>query len=52
MLFTDTSFHDAHILEVEENSSTQTIDFILDFPVNWEENIFEKKILRFKGIVF
>ena len=52
MFFTDTSFHDALILKVKEHSSNQTIDFILDFPVNWEENKFEKKILRFKDVVF
>ena len=43
MLFTDVSFHDALILEVREHSLTQTIDFIVDFPVNWDENKFEKK---------
>ena len=52
MLFTDVSFHDALILEVREHSLTQTIDFIVDFPVNWDENKFEKTILRFKDVIF
>ena|SRR5215510_2522307 len=51
MLFDDISFHDAQILEVRENAFDQTIDFLLDFPINWEDNKFEKRILRFKNVV-
>lgn len=50
MLFDELSFHDSQILEVKENSFDQTIDFLLDFPVNWDENKFEKRILRFKDV--
>ena len=52
MLFDEISFHDAAILEVKEDTFNQTIDFLLDFPTDWENNIFEKKVLRFKGVVF
>lgn len=51
MLFDDISFHDSVIFEVRENTFDQTIDFLLKFPTNWKENIFEKKILRFKNVV-
>ena len=47
----DFSFHDSEILEVRETSSDQTIDFLLEFPTNWEKNIFEKRILRFKDVI-
>lgn len=51
MLFDDVSFHDAIILSVTENSFDQTLDFLLNFPVNWEANQFEKKLLRFTNVV-
>ena len=46
----DFSFHDAHILEVKETSK-QTIEFLIDFPKDWENSIFEKRILRFKDVI-
>jgi hypothetical protein len=46
----DFSFHDSQILEVKETSE-QTIDFLIDFPTDWQNNIFEKRILRFKDVV-
>ncbi len=48
----DFSFHDSGIVSVSENTRDQYIDFLLDFPVNWEENVFEQKVLRFTGVVF
>ena len=47
----DYSFHDAHILEVTEISSEQTFNFLLDFPVDWENNVFEKRVLRFVNVI-
>jgi hypothetical protein len=52
MIFDEISFHDSLILEVKERTSDQTVDFLLEFPVDWENNIFEKKILRFKDVIF
>jgi hypothetical protein len=46
----DFSFHDSQILEVKETSE-QTIDFLIDFCTNWQNNIFEKRILRFKDVI-
>lgn len=51
MLFNDISFHDAQILKVVEDSKVQTLDFYLNFPVDWENNLFEKKILRVKNVL-
>ena len=51
MLFDELSFHDSQILEVKENTLDQTIDFFLEFPVDWENNKFEKRALSFKDVV-
>jgi hypothetical protein len=45
------SFHDSNILEVKETAE-QTIDFSLNFPIDWQNNVFEKRILRFKGVIY
>lgn len=39
--------HDSVILKVIEDTQNDTIDFILDYPIDWKNNVFEKKILRF-----
>lgn len=46
----DFSFHDSQILEVKETLE-QTIEFLIDFPTDWEKNIFERRILRFKDVI-
>jgi hypothetical protein len=46
-IFQHLPFHNSAILEVKEDTKTQTLDFLLDYPTNWDNNIFEKKILRF-----
>ena len=51
MLFDELSFHDATMLEVKEDTSNQTLDFILDFPVDWKNNVFKNKVLRFKDAI-
>ena len=52
MLFDELSFHDSVILSVTEYTQNQMMDFVLDFPVEWENNLFEKKVMRFSGVVF
>lgn len=52
MIFNDISFHDSQILQVVENPKENFLDFLLDFPTNWKENIFENKTLRFTGVIF
>jgi len=46
----DFSFHDSQILEVRETFE-QTIDFLIDFCTDWQNNVFEKRILRFKEVI-
>jgi len=52
MIFNEISFHDSKILKVTENLDGQIIDFFIDFPTDWENNIFEQKILRFENVTF
>jgi hypothetical protein len=47
MLFEHLSLHDSTILEVKEDTKTQTLDFLLDYQTDWHNNIIEKKVLRF-----
>ena len=48
----DYSFHDSRILSVTENTQDHYIDFLLDFPTNWKDNIFEPRILRLTEVIF
>jgi|GEM_PF-1134789 len=48
----DYSFHDSRILSVTENTQNHNIDFLLEFPIIWEDNIFEPRILRFSEVIF
>jgi hypothetical protein len=48
----DYSYHDSTILRVSENTEEKTLDLLLDFPIDWENNIFKNKILRFKNVIF
>lgn len=47
----DYSFHDSAILTVTETTDGQTVDYLLDFPIDWENNKFEKRTLRFKNVI-
>ncbi len=50
MIIDDISFHDAQILKTTQVE--QTLDLLLDFPTDWEKNIFEEKVLRFYDVIF
>jgi len=43
----DFLIHDSTIIKVIEDTENSTLDFILDYPVDWNNNVYEKKILRF-----
>ena len=45
----DFSIHDSEIIKVIENTHKDTLDFIINYPENWEKNMFRKKILRFNN---
>ncbi|ESU21149.1 hypothetical protein FCR2A7T_07020 [Flavobacterium cauense R2A-7] len=52
MIFSEISFHDSQIQKVTENPNGQTIEFLLDFPTDWKNNIYENKVLRFEDVTF
>ena len=52
MIIDEVSFHDSEILSVHETTEKQQIDFVILFPIDWEDNIFEKKILRFSDVTY
>ena len=45
--FNTENFHDTYILSVFEDTATDTITMSVDFPVDWLESIYEKKLLVF-----
>jgi len=51
MILNDISFHDSKILQVTENPKEQSLDFLLDFPTDWDANIYEKRTLRFSEVI-
>ena len=51
MIIDEISFHDSQILKVTENSGQQILDFLLSFPTDWENSIFENKTLRFENVI-
>lgn len=46
----DFSLHDSEILEAKE-ASDQTIDFLINYCTDWQNNVFERRILRFKNVI-
>ena len=51
MQLSDYSFHDSVIIKVTEHPAEQALSFLIDFPVDWDNNIFEKRILRFNDVI-
>lgn len=49
MIIDEVAFHDSQILEVKETSE-QTIDFLIHFPTDWENEVYEQKVLRFLDV--
>ena len=47
----DFSFHDSTILEIREFPENQILELLLDFPVDWENNLFEHRILKFNEVI-
>ena len=50
MNINDFDFHDAEIPEVRK-TELQTLDFIIDFYKEAANNVFEKRVLRFEGVI-
>jgi hypothetical protein len=41
------AIHDSTILSVIENTQNNTLDFIIDYPVDYDNNVYCEKTLRF-----
>ncbi|MCZ4696418.1 hypothetical protein DWB61_17365 [Ancylomarina euxinus] len=43
----DFFIHDSEILNVSEDTLNDTLEFTVDYPIDFDNNIFEHRILRF-----
>ena len=43
-------FHDTLILRVIEDAAADTLTMEVEYPVDWENNIFEKRLLIFEDV--
>lgn len=50
IIISDYSFHDSEILRVTENHN-QILEFLIDFPTDWNNNIFEYHLLKFHDVI-
>lgn len=47
MKLNELNIHDTQILRVIEDTQSDILDFEIDYPVDYEKGIYEKKTLRF-----
>lgn len=47
----DICFHDATILRVVELPQTSKLLFYVDYPVDWENDIFKPRVIAFRGVM-
>lgn len=47
----DVNFHDAVIYRVIEDTRTDSLSFEVDYPLNWEQNLFERKLITFTDVL-
>ena len=47
----DDRFHDSMINQVVENTERDTLEFIINYPVDWENNVFKIKRLVFYDVL-
>ena len=43
-------FHDTQILRVIEDCVTSTLTMEVEYPVDWERDVFEKRLLVFDDV--
>ena len=43
-------FHDTQILRVIEDAAADTLTMEVEYPVDWERNVFEKRCLVFEDV--
>jgi hypothetical protein len=44
-------FHDTKILKVIEDTGDDLLTMVVDYPVDWNNNVFEKKRLVFENVL-
>ncbi len=44
-------FHDSILLSVVEDTQSDEIRFEVDYPTDWENNIYQKRIILFKEVL-
>ncbi|MEJ7847733.1 MAG: hypothetical protein WKF92_06575 [Pyrinomonadaceae bacterium] len=45
--FNTANFHDTYILAVLEDTAADTLVMTVDYPANWRESVYEKRLLLF-----
>jgi hypothetical protein len=51
MKLEDINFHDSVIHRVTENPEEDSLSFEVDYPVDWEKEIYERKIIKFADVL-
>jgi hypothetical protein len=46
----DTHFHDTKIHRVIEDARSKTLTMEVSYPVDWDQNVFEKRLLVFEDV--
>lgn len=47
MKLNDIHFHDSVIYQVIENTNEDSLSFLVDYPVDWENDVYERKEIKF-----
>jgi len=51
MKLEDIHFHDSLIHRVTENTKEDTLSFEVNYPVDWERESYERKIIKFTDVL-
>lgn len=51
MELADIHFHDSRLRRVTELPESDDLLFEVDYPVDWENNLFERRIIRFRDVL-
>lgn len=51
MKLDDIHFHDAIIRRVTENTEEDSLSFEVDYPVDWEKNTYEQRVIIFWDVL-
>jgi hypothetical protein len=51
MDLTDIHFHDSQLVRVTEIAESHELHFEVDYPVDWENNVFERRVIVFFDVL-